>query len=83
MILPMDVAQQFSGSAAAANVKLIGMLTGNEKMVVERAYAESLSSMWVLYVSMAALGLVISTLITRQELATEHVETRRDLRRAG
>ena len=37
--------------------------------------------MWAFYVSVAALGLVISTytLISRQELATEHVEIRTGL----
>ena len=83
MILPEDIAQKFSGSTAAANVKLIGTLVGMEKTVVQKSFAESLSSMWVLYVSVAALGLIISTLISRQELATEHVETRTGLEKVG
>ena len=73
--LPLDVAQKFSGGAAAANVKLIATLTGNGKLAVQKSYAESLSSMWILYASTAALGLVLSTLISKQHLATEHIET--------
>jgi hypothetical protein len=79
LILPDDVAQKFSGQAAAANVKLIGTLTGLEKMAVQKSYAESLSTMWILYSSVAGLGLLMSVFITKQNLATEHVETRTGL----
>jgi len=79
LILPSDVAQKFSGHAAAANVKFIATLTGVEKITVQKAYAESLSTMWILYTSIAGLGLVLSVFITRQHLAIEHVETRTGL----
>jgi len=78
-ILPVDVARNFSGHAAAANVKLIATLTGVEKIAVQKAYAESLSTMWILYSSTAAIGLVLSIFITKQNLATAHVETRTGL----
>ncbi|RDW79839.1 hypothetical protein BP6252_04477 [Coleophoma cylindrospora] len=82
-ILPGDVARNFSGQAAAANVKLIATLTGAEKMAVQKSYAESLSTMWILYSSIAGLGLVLSVFITKQNLATEHVETRTGVRKDG
>lgn len=83
LVLPSDVAPKFSGGAAAANVKLIRTLTGLEKAVVQRSYAESLSSMWILYASVAALGLILSVFISKQHLATEHIETRTGLEKAG
>jgi len=79
LILPGDVAQIFSGHMAAANVKLIATLTGVEKLAAQKSYADSLSTMWILYASIAALGLVLSVLITKQHLAIDHVETRTGL----
>lgn len=83
LIVPSDVAQSFSGHEAAANVNLISTLTGLEKLAVQKSYAESLSTMWILYSSMAGLGLVLSVFITKQHLATEHVETRTGLKKDG
>jgi hypothetical protein len=74
-VLPVNIAQKFSGGSAAANVKLIGSLKPTQELVVKEAYAKSLSSMWILYASAATFGLVVSTLISRQKLSTEHVET--------
>lgn len=79
LLLPADIVQKFSGDAATANVKLIATLNGVEKIAVQRLYAESLSTMWILYTSIAGLGLVLSIFVTKQHLATEHVETRTGL----
>ena len=79
LALPLDIAQKFTGNDALANVKLVGALTGTQKMKVQQSYGESLSSMWILYVSVAALGLVLSTIISKQHLSTEHIETKTGL----
>lgn len=81
-ILPLDIAQKFSGNSAAANVKLIETLTSVQKAVVKDCFSQSLSSMWILYASVAVLGLVISTFISRQKLSTEYVETRTGLEKS-
>jgi MFS family permease len=78
-VLPSNVAQMFSADVAAANVPLIGTLTAAQSTVVKESYARSLSSMWIMYCSTAALGLLISMLISREQLSTEHVETRTGL----
>lgn len=44
-ILPMDIAREFSGDSAAANVKLIGTLTPMQQLLVKKCYARSLRSM--------------------------------------
>ena len=78
-VLPLNVAQMFSGDAAAANVQFIGTLTAAQSTVVKDSYARSLSTMWILYCSVAALGLLISMLISREVLSIEHVETKTGL----
>lgn len=76
LALPSDVSQMFSGDAATANVQFIKTLTTAQSAMVRVAYGNSLSDMWILYCSFAAVGLLISLLIVRVDLSTEHVETR-------
>jgi hypothetical protein len=45
--------------------------------------SRSLRSMWIFYASVAVLGLVLSTFISRQQLSTEQVETRTGLEKAA
>jgi hypothetical protein len=82
-ILPMDISQKFSGNSAAANVKLIETLRTMQKLFVKESYARSLRSRWIFYASVAFLGLMLSTFISRQQLSTEHVETRTGLEKAA
>jgi hypothetical protein len=39
--------------------------------------------MWILYASMAGIGLLISILISRQQLSIEHVEVKTGLKDAN
>lgn len=79
LVLPPDISQMFSGGAAAANVQLIGNLTAKQSTLVRDSYARSLSSMWIMYCSVAALGLIISGFISRETLSTQHVEAKTGL----
>jgi MFS family permease len=81
-VLPSNIAQKFSGDAAAANVRLIRTLTAAQSRVVKSSYAKSLSAMWILYCSIAALGLVMSMFITKEKLSTEHIETKTGLEKS-
>jgi hypothetical protein len=78
-VLPPELAGNFSGDSAAANVNMITALSPLQKSVVKDSYARSLSSMWILYTAVAGLGLALSMFISRQELSTEHVKTRTGL----
>lgn len=48
----------------------------DHKVVARKAFADSLSTMWILYVAFAVIGLVISLLITRNKLDKQHEETK-------
>jgi hypothetical protein len=63
-ILPMEVAQEFSGDSAAANIKLIETLP-MQKLFVKESFARSLRLMWIFYTSVAILGFMLSMLISR------------------
>ena len=73
--LGAEVASAFGGGSAGANVGLIQSLPESEKGEARRAFADSLSTMWIMYVAFAAAGLGISFLITKNVLSKEHEET--------
>jgi hypothetical protein len=81
-LLPLQVAQKFSGESAAANIKFIDTLEPMQKLFVKACYARSLRTMWIFYTSVAVLGLFLSTFILGQSLSTQHVETRTGLEKA-
>lgn len=70
-----QTASAFGGGSAGANVGLIQRLPDNEKEIARQAFADSLSTMWILYVCFAAAGLAVSFLITKNVLSKEHEET--------
>jgi flagellar biosynthesis/type III secretory pathway M-ring protein FliF/YscJ len=67
-------AQAFGGGSAGANVGLIQSLPADQKLVARTAFADSLSTMWIMYVAFAAVGLVVSLCITRNILDKQHEE---------
>lgn len=69
-------ASSFGGGSAGANVGLIQSLPDGQRAVARKAFADSLSTMWILYVAFAAVGLVVSLLITRNKLDKQHEETK-------
>lgn len=59
-VLSSAQADLFSGKNAAANVDLIDSLDNTQQAIVKEVYAMSLSTMWILYASVAGVGLVLS-----------------------
>jgi MFS family permease len=78
-VLGPERASAFGGGAAGANVGLIQGLPENQKLVARQAFSSSLSTMWILYVVFAALGLTVSLLITKNKLDKQHEETKTGL----
>jgi mannitol-specific phosphotransferase system IIBC component len=70
-----QTASAFGGGSAGANVGLIQSLPANEKAVARKAFSDSLSTMWIMYVCFAVIGLGISFLITKNVLSKQHEET--------
>ncbi|CAN9325085.1 unnamed protein product [Alternaria sp. RS040] len=71
-----ETAARFGGGSAGANVGLIQSLPDEQKAVARKAFADSLSTMWILYVAFAVVGLAVSLLITRNKLDKQHEETK-------
>lgn len=71
-----QTASSFGGGSAGANVGLIQSLPEDQKTLARKAFSDSLSTMWILYVAFAAVGIVVSLLITRNKLDKVHEETK-------
>ncbi|KAF2831333.1 hypothetical protein CC86DRAFT_314616 [Ophiobolus disseminans] len=78
-VLGPETASSFGGGAAGANVGLIQVLPENGKFAARQAFASSLSTMWILYVAFAAVGLGVSFLIGKNTLDKQHEETKTGL----
>lgn len=74
-----EVASAFEGGSAGANVGIIASLPENEKAIARLAFSDSLSTMWIMYVVFAALGLGVSFFITKNVLNKQHEETKTGL----
>jgi len=77
--LGTQTAMMFSGGSAGANVRVIQSLPEAQRAVARKAFADSLSKMWILYVAFAAVGLCVSLLVSRNLLDKQHEETKTGL----
>jgi MFS family permease len=69
-------AAKLAGFNAGANVGLIKALPPAQREVAREIFAAALHNMWIMYVCVAAVGLFMSFLITRQLLKKEHETTK-------
>jgi MFS family permease len=78
-VLGPAMAARLGGFNAGANVGVINALPEAQKRIARDIFAESLHDMWIMYVSVAGLGLLSSFLLTRQVLQREHTTTKTGL----
>ncbi|KAI9698407.1 MAG: hypothetical protein M1836_003987 [Candelina mexicana] len=78
-----STAAQLSGGTAGANVMVVQSLSPARREIARMAFAGSLKIMWILYVCLAAAGLVASAFIGKHILSKEHQETKTGLEDEG
>lgn len=80
--LPADVVKNLSGTNAATNINLIATISDQApRLAVKQAFAWSLRNFWIMCTCMATCGLLASGLITKKELAEEHIETQTGIKK--
>ncbi|KAJ2899204.1 hypothetical protein MKZ38_003347 [Zalerion maritima] len=72
--LGQDLADKMSGAEAAANVDVVGSLTGEQGQIAKKAYADSLKSMFIMYAAFAGLALVLGFGVKGKRLSKAHKE---------
>ncbi|KAF2201112.1 MFS transporter-like protein [Delitschia confertaspora ATCC 74209] len=70
------VASAFENGSAGANVGIIQSLSGPQKAVAREAFADSLSTMWIMYVAFSGAGLVLAAFVRKNVLSKTHEETK-------
>jgi MFS family permease len=79
--LSSTLQEEFTGAEAAANVLSVkDVVDPLQRQAVKQAFAWSIRNIWILYTALAAVGLVASAFIRKQELSKEHVETKTGLK---
>lgn len=80
--LPANLVEELSGPNAATKINLINTISDPaQKLAVKQAFAWSLRNLWITCTGMAAIAVLASTLITKKELAKEHVETQTGIKK--
>ena len=74
-----QIANELGGGSAGANTAVVASLPTAQRNVATDAYTESLRTMWIFYVCIAAVGLLISFTIGKQTLSKKHEVTRTGL----
>lgn len=69
-----DLAAQVGGGAAGAHTEIIKNLPRGQRDIVHTVLTESLRSIWIMYTGFAVAGLLISFLIGKKELSSDHKE---------
>ena len=64
-----DVAAALGGGSAGASTGIVATLPPGQKEVATRAYTESLQTIWIVFVALAAFGVLCSLAIGRQKLS--------------
>lgn len=70
--LPEDVAMQLTGGNAGSSTGLVNSLPDAQRTLVTGTYTRSLSTMWIFYVAVAAVGVLASFAIGKQTLSKKH-----------
>ncbi|KAE8312664.1 major facilitator superfamily domain-containing protein [Aspergillus transmontanensis] len=72
-----SVLDALSGDHAAANVEIIKSIQDTaQRRAAQGAYAWSLRNIFIMYTSVAAVGLVAGAFIKQRHMSTEHTETK-------
>lgn len=75
-VLGPQRAAQFAASSFGSTVGELKTLPPNQRQALDRAYAGSLSTMWIFYVAFAALLIIVSLFVTKVELSKTHEKTK-------
>ncbi|KAI0889574.1 major facilitator superfamily-domain-containing protein [Annulohypoxylon maeteangense] len=66
-----ELAKQFNGDQASANVELIGALNSEQQAIVRKVYFESMRAVWIMYVAFAGVSAVLSLFVRAHFLNTK------------
>ncbi|KAF7539543.1 hypothetical protein G7054_g2116 [Neopestalotiopsis clavispora] len=72
--LGQQLASQFDGENASANVESIATLPGDQQVLVRQSYFRALQTVWIMYVAIAGLSSVLTLFVGQYHLSNERNE---------
>ena len=78
--LSPELADRLSGSNAAGSVQLVSQLEGSDGEIARQAYWNSIRIMYIVYTSVAFVGLLVSLFIREVNLSKDHKEHKTGLK---
>lgn len=73
--LSLNVTELLTGSAAAANVRVVDGLHGEQRLLVEEVFSWSVHNIWIMVTAISGVGIIASYWIGKHVLKKEHTET--------
>ena len=67
-----ETGNAITGGNAGSSTRVVKGLPDAQRLVATRAYTDSLKTMWIFYVAIAAVGVAVSLLIGKQVLSKTH-----------
>jgi hypothetical protein len=71
-VLPSDLAAEILGAAESTALNIIPTLREDWRLVVVDVYTESIRAEWIFYTAIGAVAILLSLLISKQFLSTDH-----------
>ncbi|KAH7363423.1 major facilitator superfamily domain-containing protein [Plectosphaerella cucumerina] len=78
--LGSEIASMLSGSSAASKVGLLSDLPDADRAIARGAYAQSIRTMYAVYVAIGGLGFIASLFIAQKSLSKDHKEHKTGLK---
>ncbi|KIW83293.1 hypothetical protein Z517_02538 [Fonsecaea pedrosoi CBS 271.37] len=75
-VLGPERARLLTSSSFGATTSIVRSLHGPARHAVDKAYTDSLRTMWIFYTCFAAFGIVVSLFIKKKELSSTHEKAR-------
>ena len=67
-----ETGNAITGGNAGSSTRIVKALPLAQRLIAERAYTDSLRTIWIFYVAIAALGVAVSLLIGKRTLSKTH-----------
>ncbi|ETN37320.1 uncharacterized protein HMPREF1541_08311 [Cyphellophora europaea CBS 101466] len=78
-VLPPQVAAELASSSFGSATSALGGLDDTQRQALNRAYTDSLQTLWIFYTAVSAVGILIGLGIKKKELSRDKVDVKTGL----
>ena len=74
-----ETGNAISGGNAGSSTRVVANLPEAQRLVAQKAYTDSLRTIWIFYVAVSAVGVATSLLISKRVLSKVHQQQKQGL----